>query len=340
MAPDAYGRVVRQNLDMRADLNAIRADYAKAKLANEDMARRIADLQKKREALAQLVTDMRRAETTDKERRIETLESRITDAGHENTRLRDELGRVKAKLNALSDERTDLSQRNTGLFRQIEKEKIEIQERMARMRAAHEAERKNREQAANEQIEAVRKTLKTNENTREKLTRRVAELGAQHDALNELLAQIKAALDAKDREIGELRESLRQSEQHLVRTKSELAAADQERDRLQTAFDREKRNMRYNMGVIQTERGQFEGAARSYSQALELDPRDADSHYNLGVLYDDFLKQHNKALHHYREFLRIKPDSADAEQVRSWIMNIERTPSISRPRIPSDPRRN
>jgi len=77
------------------------------------------------------------------------------------------------------------------------------------------------------------------------------------------------------------------------------------------------------MGVVFANRGQFKEAEREYLRALRQDPADADTHYNLGVLYDQSLKEYRKAASHYRRYLKLRPQSPDANEVRIWITAAE-----------------
>jgi len=56
-----------------------------------------------------------------------------------------------------------------------------------------------------------------------------------------------------------------------------------------------------------------------YEKTLELDPDDADVHYNLAIVYDDHLQDNEKAILHYRRYLEICPDAKDADAVEEWM---------------------
>jgi tetratricopeptide (TPR) repeat protein len=89
------------------------------------------------------------------------------------------------------------------------------------------------------------------------------------------------------------------------------------------AGDREKLNMHYNMASVYAREGKFTEAENEYLQALRIDPTDADVHYNLGILYDDEMKQSEKAMVHYRRYLQLNPHGLDADRVRTWLRKLE-----------------
>lgn len=70
--------------------------------------------------------------------------------------------------------------------------------------------------------------------------------------------------------------------------------------------------------------GNYTGAVEMYHKALILDPDNAEAYLQLGIIYDDNLKDEGQAIYFYRHFLARKPDSEKAELVRGWIAKSER----------------
>ena len=83
---------------------------------------------------------------------------------------------------------------------------------------------------------------------------------------------------------------------------------------------RQKRDNHYNMGCVYRECGLFGQAEKAFLAALELDPDDPGTHYNLGVLYEDDLKNAARARRHYEYFLQLAPGDLAAPEVRTWLM--------------------
>lgn len=86
---------------------------------------------------------------------------------------------------------------------------------------------------------------------------------------------------------------------------------------------RENADMHYNLGTIFLHNKQYKEAVKEYESVLELRPNDPETHYNLGVLYDDYLKEREKALYHYQKYLSIDPKAPDAKKVESYILSLE-----------------
>lgn len=85
----------------------------------------------------------------------------------------------------------------------------------------------------------------------------------------------------------------------------------------------EDRAARGSRAADMVAQNRFREAEKEYLYLLELDPYDAEVHYNLGILYEDKLKKGKKAAEHYRQYLRIRPEAPDASEVRRWLTAIE-----------------
>jgi tetratricopeptide (TPR) repeat protein len=76
---------------------------------------------------------------------------------------------------------------------------------------------------------------------------------------------------------------------------------------------------------------QYEEARDQYLAAVQLQPGYADAHYNLGVIYFFRLQDYPRALVHFVEYTRLRPDAEDLHQVRSLsIQALERVEAADR----------
>lgn len=79
----------------------------------------------------------------------------------------------------------------------------------------------------------------------------------------------------------------------------------------------------YNqLGLLLREQGRFDEAEQEYLAAIKVWPKHADSHKNIGILYDLYLGQYDKALNHFEiyQYLQTEPD----RQVAGWIIDLKR----------------
>lgn len=83
--------------------------------------------------------------------------------------------------------------------------------------------------------------------------------------------------------------------------------------------DRESARLRNNLAETYRAMGEDAKARREFETILKANPGYAPAHYGLAVLFDDRLKDRRRAAEHYRRYLALAPDAADAEEVRRWL---------------------
>lgn len=77
-----------------------------------------------------------------------------------------------------------------------------------------------------------------------------------------------------------------------------------------------------HLGILKRRKGQFQDALLEYQRAIEIDAEYARAHLNLGILFDLYLQDLEKALQQYRKYLELTSD--ENAQVAGWIVDIER----------------
>ena len=77
-------------------------------------------------------------------------------------------------------------------------------------------------------------------------------------------------------------------------------------------------------GIWLRTQGRFKDAETIYLQTLQRQSAHADTHLNLGVLYDLYLGRPAQALEHYQQYLALKGEDEQATRVKSWVADLER----------------
>jgi tetratricopeptide (TPR) repeat protein len=67
----------------------------------------------------------------------------------------------------------------------------------------------------------------------------------------------------------------------------------------------------YNLGVVYDKKGWYNQAILNYTKAIEINPRDAVAYYNRGNAYGN-KNRHNRAISDYTKAIKINPRDADA----------------------------
>ena len=83
----------------------------------------------------------------------------------------------------------------------------------------------------------------------------------------------------------------------------------------------------YNqLAAMKRKAGDFRSAESLYKRALEAWPEHAQSHLNLGILYDVYLGELVKAQEHYRAYQALQPEPD--QRVAGWLLDLQRQPTM------------
>jgi tetratricopeptide (TPR) repeat protein len=85
-------------------------------------------------------------------------------------------------------------------------------------------------------------------------------------------------------------------------------------------LDPKRAESHYNLGIVYRKLGQYDKAVQAYLEATHLKPDMYDAHYNLANLLME-LRRYAQAAHHYKLALEIKPD---LEKARAGLQAAEK----------------
>jgi Tfp pilus assembly protein PilF len=90
------------------------------------------------------------------------------------------------------------------------------------------------------------------------------------------------------------------------------------------ARDPQSTAARNNLAEAYRAAGDRASARREFDTLLKENPDYAPAHYGLALLYDDAKQgDRRRAAEHYRRYLALAPDAADADAVRRWLRDAE-----------------
>jgi tetratricopeptide (TPR) repeat protein len=75
------------------------------------------------------------------------------------------------------------------------------------------------------------------------------------------------------------------------------------------------------LGIVERKLGKFSDAEAAYLRAISAEPNYAPAHLNLGVLYDLYLAEPQKALEQYERYLEI---AGENKQVAGWVIELRK----------------
>lgn len=152
-------------------------------------------------------------------------------------------------------------------------------------------------------------------------------LQEETEGLSTRLAEAEARVEEQTAEREKLQDKLEQLHKQLSRTKTErrlastkdLKALTEKVAGLEQTLKQERSLYQYNLGVVYAQATRYDDAIEAYRKSIELNPKNAEAHYNLGLLYDRVKTQSDRAAWHYRRYLELKPQAEDRDEVQQWI---------------------
>jgi tetratricopeptide (TPR) repeat protein len=80
--------------------------------------------------------------------------------------------------------------------------------------------------------------------------------------------------------------------------------------------------------------GKFAEAESAYQHSIAAEPNYAPAHLNLGVLYDMYLAQPQKALDEFDRYIEI---AGENKQVAGWVIELRKRVGAPAPALKKDP---
>jgi LysM repeat protein len=85
----------------------------------------------------------------------------------------------------------------------------------------------------------------------------------------------------------------------------------------------EEKEPQFLIGRSRVNAMNFRGAIEAFEQALEMNPRSAAAHFELGWLYAEKEADEAAAIYHYQKFLQLRPQSPNAENIKQHILRLK-----------------
>ncbi|MCX5686546.1 MAG: tetratricopeptide repeat protein [Candidatus Omnitrophica bacterium] len=87
--------------------------------------------------------------------------------------------------------------------------------------------------------------------------------------------------------------------------------------------DTEKEKLYVELGDAYTKSKLYKSAMNAYENALQANPNNSDAHFKLGLLYEHYLGDTQKAIYHLKRALKTAPSPKKAEEAK-YYLNIMR----------------
>lgn len=235
------------------------------------------------------------------EQAVKRLESTIKETLIENSRLTQANEELKKKASRLEAAIPGLIRLNRDL--KAESEKLPESQQEA-IEAKNEADRLKKEAAI---------LKKTNKDLMDKVNENSREIGA----LSEENKKIKSAkgILTLEQEMESYKQCLMGSEENLNKSLKKMA----EVIKKNSTLAQESSRLHYNLGCIFFKDKDYKMAIGEFNHSISLNAKNPEAHYNLGVIYGDYLGDNNQAISNYKKYLELSPNASDEQIVKEKI---------------------
>jgi len=108
----------------------------------------------------------------------------------------------------------------------------------------------------------------------------------------------------------------------IKKQEERIRQLEEELSHIKDKMQKQEALLHYNLGVAYTKEKNYDMAIDEYEKVLKINPQDADTHYNLAILYDEVRRNPKRAIEHYQKYLELKPDAEDIDEVKEWISSL------------------
>ena len=327
-------------MDLRKEQARLGVEAGTLRRKNASLLLDIQDLERKRDQLTILVSQLK----TPDETRVEMtrLQSEKLVLIREIERLRQALSVVDVPHSQNLPAPVIAPAAGSDLFRKIEKENADLRLEVARAR----------ESALNESVgrAVVSKSESSLKEQVVELSARVKQAQGDLEILQKREAAFEKAVEDQAKRAFEAEKKAEEAKREALSVKSEMLSVKREMSGVKSEAEGAKRELAEikrktevpvggkntlagadgpSAGVLITAAGRLLAANRVgdaeklYLTALKQEPDNPLVCYNMGVLYGDYLKNSGKAIKYYRRYLDLSPLAPDAAIVRGWIVDLE-----------------
>lgn len=298
-----------------------------------------------KQALEDLEENKRQQQIVEYERhKIETSRAQLKELEREldfktnaMRERRDELKKMSATLGFRNQE-LNYAKRRLEIFTSERSSILKQFEMLKDQENSLERRRKELEREE-DRLESVLSTLNLNEELakiRVEFHETDVELQRAQNTKDDMVRELEyiweletALIDhTRDLEATQMQSNHLLEEKEFITRKYEILA--KKFDELEEVHQKDRATFFYNMGLSYSYVGLYKDAAIMYEKALEINPSDPATHYNLGIIYEEHLDQVARGVMHYREYIQYSQDETKRNQVKIWVDMADRKFGSSR----------
>jgi len=99
----------------------------------------------------------------------------------------------------------------------------------------------------------------------------------------------------------------------------------------------EEKEPHFVLGKSRINAMDYQGAIQAFEESLDVNPRSAAAHFELGWLYDEKESDPAAAIYHYQQYLKLNPDAGNTEVIKQRIESCKQQLAADVLPLPSTP---
>lgn len=235
-----------------------------------------------------------------------SLYEKLKTATEENNKLKGQIANLQDSISEAQNKKTNSEQDNQAKSKKI----AELEGKVQLMKEA--TDNANIYKQSAEELSEELRLLKEKEN------RQASQMEQQKTSYEQEIKDLKETIDKfKESNIAYL-EDKKTLESKLEEAQTLLATSHNKLKKL----DKETQDVHYNLGRMFQESGEWKKAIVEYKKVLIINPDDAQTHFNLALIYDTIINDREKAVFHYKKYVEINPKAPDVSKVKKYITEL------------------
>jgi tetratricopeptide (TPR) repeat protein len=219
----------------------------------------------------------------------------------------------KKEIVGLQQKITKLNQANSRLETELNTAKSQLTEFDKTKKELQQADKKN--QALSQYSDKQKAEIAKLKSDFTALSRLYDQLQAKAEDLY-LQAEDASRVPSLEKAIGSLTKERKLLKEQIARQQSQIAA-----------FNMVKAGLMRDVASAYMQGKIFDLAINYYDNSLKLDPRSADAHYKLGLIYKYSRDNNKKALYHFKKYLELTPNAKNRKEVE-YLVDMLSQPEI------------
>ncbi|MFH0738591.1 MAG: tetratricopeptide repeat protein [Candidatus Omnitrophota bacterium] len=297
-----YEKMTRDNQELKGSYSKLQKDSQATSLERDNLLTQARGLLEDRERARALEAEVNKLKGD-----IEELQKEKKAVINQNLGVKDGINRIVAEKE------------------QLLREKARLEDELNKEKQGYTLKKLQQENASlTKEKNSLGSSLKTAQSESLKNAGDALRLKQELAKAKDDLQRIKKEIAEANRKLGEL--TARYSEAVSKNKLFEQKTADMPKKfaevaRQNKSLIKETANMHYNLGVFYTKNKEYSRAAAELEKAIELTPDDAYAHFNLGYIYAEYMINRNKAIEHFKHYLRLaKKEDKDVDWVKKYIL--------------------